>query len=100
MAIEDLQDLSHLTVVELYAIYVDVAESDLNWRRKAMYGNTQPPPGHSALRPLPFELFDQRFVAAQSASGGEARLRQRVSRQAAAYRIDVASAVSRIQQAA
>lgn len=100
MAIEGLQDFSQLSVAELYAIYVDVAESDLNWRRKAVYGDAQIPPGHSEFRPLPFAVFDQRFMAAQNTVGGEARLRQRLSRQAAAYRIDVASAVSRIQQAA
>jgi hypothetical protein len=100
MAIEGLQDLSQLTVEELYAVYVDVAESDSNWRRKAMYGDTQPPPGHFKFRPLPFSHFQQRFLAAQSTVGGEARLRQRLSRQAAAYRVDVDSAVTRIQQAA
>ena len=100
MAIEGLQDFSHLSLAQLYAIYVQVAESDLNWRRKAMYGDTQIPPRHSEFRPLPFDVFGQRFMAAQNTVGGEARLRQRLSRQAAAYRIDVASAVSRIQQAA
>ncbi len=49
MAIEGLQDLSQLTVEELYAVYVDIAESDLIWRRRAMYGDTQPPPGHSRV---------------------------------------------------
>lgn len=100
MAIEGLQDLSELTVLELYAVYVDVAESDLNWRRKAMYGDTRPPSGHSEFRPLPFDLFLQRFLAVQTTAGGEARLRQRLSRQAAAYRVDVDSAATRIQQAA
>ncbi len=100
MAIEGLQDLSQLTVVELYAVYVEIAKSDFKWRRKAMYGDTQPPPGHSEIRPLPFDLFHQRFLAAQTTVGGESRLRQRLSRQAAAYRVDVNSAVTRIQQAA
>lgn len=100
MAIEGLPDLSQLTVLELYAVYVDVAESDFDWRRKAMYGDTQPPPGHSEFRPIPFDLFHQRFLAAQNTVGDETRLRQRLSRQAAAYRVDVESAVTRIQQAA
>jgi hypothetical protein len=100
MAIEDLHDVSHLSVVELYAVYVGIAESDLNWRRRAMYGDTQPPPGHSEFRPIPFDLFDQRFMAAQNTVGGETRLRQRLSRQAAAYRVDIDAVVSRIQQAA
>ena len=100
MAIEGLQDLSLLTVEELYAVYVDVAASDSDWRRKTMYGDTQPPPGHSEIRPLPFDLFHQRFLVAQGTAGGEARIRQRLSRQAAAYRVDVESAVTRIQQAA
>ena len=100
MAIEGLKDLSQLTVVELYAFYVDVAESDSDWRRSAMYGDTPPPAGHSVFRPLPFEVFVERFQAAQKSVGGEAILRQRLSRQAAAYRDDINSSVTRYQQAA
>lgn len=100
MAIEGLQDLSQLTVVELYMVYVGVAESDFNWRRRAMYGDTPPPPGHCEFRPLPFNLFRHRFLAAQSTVGGDTRLRQRLSRQAAAYRVDVDFAATHIQQAA
>jgi hypothetical protein len=100
MAIEGLHDLSQLSVTELYAVYVDIAESDFNWRRKTMYGDTPPTSGHSEFRPLPFDLFHQRFLAAHSTVGGEARLRQRLSRQAAAYRVDIDSAVTRLQQAA
>ena len=100
MAIEGLKDLAQLSVVELYAVYVDIAESDLNWRRRAMYGDTQPLAGHSVFRPLPFEVFVERFHAAQKTTDGEAILRQRLSRQAAAYRVDIDIAVTRFQQAA
>ena len=100
MAIEGLHDLSQLSVTELYAVYLGIAESDFNWRRKAMYGDTPPPQGHFKFRPLPFNLFQQRFLATHNTVGGEARLRQRLSRQAAAYRVDVESAVTRLQQAA
>lgn len=100
MAIEELHDLTQLNVAELYAVYIGVAESDLNWRRRTMYGDTPPPPGHAEFRPLPFELFQQRFQAAQNTVGGDSRLRRRLSRQAAAYRVDVHAAVTRLQQAA
>jgi hypothetical protein len=99
MAIEGLNDLSSLSVRELYAVYRGIAESDLKWRLRTMYGDKSPV-GRAEFRPLPFELFHERFVAAQGLDRGESMLRERLSRQAAAYRVDVDSAIARLQQAA
>ena len=100
MAIEGLYDLSDLSVHELYAVYRAIAESDLKWRLRTMYGDTLPPQGNAEFRPLPFSLFHQRFIAAQGFEGGESMLRQRLSRQAAAYQVDVDQAVACLQQQA
>ena len=99
MAIEGLYDLSSLSVRELYAVYRGIAESEQNWRLRTMYGDTLPE-GRAEFRPLPFEIFYQRFVAAQGLERGESMLRERLSRQATAYRVDVDSAIARLQQAA
>jgi hypothetical protein len=98
MAIEGLNDLSSLDMNELYAVYRQIAESDIDWRLRTMYGDRRPP-AHS-FRPLSFEVFRQRFEAACRLEQGESMLRERLSRQAAAYRVDVDLAISGLQRAA
>ncbi len=89
MAIQSLQDLSGLSLSELYTVYLAIARADHQWRIRAMYGDQARPIGHSVFRPLPLAHFAQRLEAAQGIMGGEQSLRGRLSRQAAAYRIDI-----------
>ena len=89
MAIQSLQDLSELSLSELYTVYLAIARADHKWRIRAMYGDQPRPIGHSVFRPLPMVHFEHRLDAAQGIVGGERSLRARLSRQAAAYRIDV-----------
>lgn len=99
MAIEGLYDLSSLDVAELYAVYRAIAESDMNWRLRTMYGDRKPN-RQFEFRPLSFELFQERFEAACQLEHGESMLRERLSRQAAAYRVDVGLTIARLQRAA
>ncbi len=89
MAIQSLQDLSNLSISELYTVYLGIARADHKWRVRAMYGDQPRPIGHSVFRPLPLVHFAQRLEAAQGIVGGERSLRSRLARQAAAYRIDI-----------
>lgn len=100
MSINLLHDLSPLDANELYAVYLAIALADHHWRARAMYGDTKPPTGHSIFRPLSSNQFAARMSAAQRFAGGESLLRQRLSRQAAAYRVDVNAELLRIRQAA
>ena len=100
MPINPLHDLSGLDSNELYVIYLAIARADHQWRSSAMYNNATPPVGHSVFRPLTIQQFDDRLLAARSLAGGESMLRQRLSRQAAAYGVDVDYEISRIRQAA
>lgn len=99
MAIGGLNDLSSLDVTELYAVYRGIAESDMNWRMRTMYGDGKPEPKQE-FRPLPFDVFQERFRAACGLENGEAMFRERLARQAAAYRVDVDLTLSRPQRAA
>ncbi len=89
MAFTGLQDLSGYSVKQLYDVYMAVAEADWKWRRTAVYGATEPPPGHAMFRPLSFDVFAQRIETAGTMEDGDASLRDRLARQAAAYRVDV-----------
>ncbi len=100
MSISLLHDFSVLDLNELYAVYVAIARADHQWCARAMYGDTTPPFGHSIFRPLSQNQFTARLTAAQELAGGESLLRQRLSRQAAAYRVDVEAELSRTCQAA
>lgn len=91
MAIESLEDLSSLSIAELYAVYVAIARADHHWRMRALYGDQTRPAGHSEFRPLSMVHFENRLVTAREVVGGEASLRARLARQAAAYQIDVPS---------
>lgn len=91
MAIESLEDLSSLSISELYTVYVAIARADHHWRMRALYGDQPRPVGHSEFRPLPLVHFEDRLVGANEVVGGEQTLRGRLARQAAAYRIDVLS---------
>jgi hypothetical protein len=91
MAIESLEDLSSLSVAELYSVYVAIARADHRWRIRALYGDQPRPAGHSEFRPLPMVHFEDRLRSAREIVGGEKSLRARLSRQAAAYKIDVHS---------
>lgn len=99
MAIEGLQDLSSMEVTELYAVYREIAESDRNWRLRTLHGDDKPDV-EAAFRPLSFDLFRERFEAACRLDHGESMFRERLARQAAAYAVDVDSAISRLQRAA
>jgi hypothetical protein len=99
MAIEGLDDLSSLDLSELYAVYRKIAESDMNWRLRTMYGDRKPEIQFQ-FRPLSFEVFQERYEAACELEHGASMLRERLSRQAAAYRVDVDLAVARLQRAA
>ncbi|MGB7325307.1 MAG: hypothetical protein WBD31_10590 [Rubripirellula sp.] len=95
-----LQDLSKLSVTQLYAVYLGIARADWKWRRTAVYGAAAPPPGHASFRPLTFDVFQERMATASSVLRGDESLRARLSRQAAAYRVDVDAAISSHSQAA
>jgi hypothetical protein len=100
MPISPVHNLSLLDSNELYAVYQAIALADHHWRARAMYGDTTPPTGHSVFRPLSREQFVARLSAARTFAGGELLLRRRLSRQAAAYRVDVNEELARICQAA
>lgn len=100
MAINGLKDLSRLNVGQLYAVYLGIARADWMWRRVAVYGVAEPPPGHASFRPLPFHVFEQRMTSAASVLRGDETLRRRLARQAAAYGVDVDAAIAGLSQAA
>jgi hypothetical protein len=94
VAFTGLQDLSDFGVEALYGVYLAIAEADWKWRRTAVYGAADPPPGHAMFRPLSFDVFAQRMQATAAITHGEQTLRRRLSRQAAAYRVDVGQVAS------
>ena len=100
MAIRGLRDLSNLSLGQLYAVYVGVAQADWNWRCRAAHGTAVPPPGRSGFRPLPFAVFEHRVQAARAMAHGDRTLRNRLARQAAAYRVDVEALIAQTAQAA
>lgn len=100
VAIEGLKDLSKLNVTQLYAVYLGIARADWMWRRVAVYGVAEPPPGHASFRPLPYDVFEQRMKSAESVLRGDETLRGRLARQAAAYGVDVEAAIAGRAQAA
>ncbi|TWU58446.1 hypothetical protein Poly51_12240 [Rubripirellula tenax] len=100
MAINGLQDLSKLSIAQMYAVYLSIARADWMWRRAAVYGVAEPPPGHAAFRPLAYEVFEQRMNLASTVFRGDQSLRDRLSRQAAAYRVDVQAAIAGASKAA
>ncbi len=100
MAIESLQDLSHLSSAELYEVYLPIAMADHRWRLRTLYGDGSPPTGHHAFRPLPYPQFEQRLLLAQTIDNGEQLLRRRLSRQAAAYEVDIQRVLGYQRQAA
>ncbi len=100
MPIQSLRDLSEFNLDELYAVYLGIANADHQWRMRAMYGDAEAATGHSEFRPLSLQQFQQRLDAAQAVTCGETKLRQRLSRQAAAYEVDVDSQLFRNRQAA
>ena len=100
MAIQPLANLADLSIAELYRVYLAIARSDHKWRVQAVYGNGDPPAGHCELRPIAYEQFEERFAKAQSLVQGEQLFRQRLARQAAAYRVDVTAELASIRKAA
>ncbi len=100
MAIHSLPDLTSLSINELYNVYLLIARADHHWRIAALYGKQPRPAGHSEFRPLPWEHFSERFAIAQSIVGGEMSLRNRLARQAAAYRIDIDTELRRYRSQA
>ncbi|WP_145176532.1 hypothetical protein [Rubripirellula lacrimiformis] len=92
--------MSNLSVEQLYSVYLAVARADWLWRRRAVYGATTPPPGHAEFRPLAFPVFKLRMDTVASVLRGDTILRERLSRQASAYGIDIASAMTIQSQAA
>lgn len=93
MAFTGLQDLSGFNVEQMYDVYLAIAKADWKWRRTAVYGAAEPPPGHAMFRPLSFDVFAQRMASAASVVGGEKTLRSRLARQAAAYKVDAMKVV-------
>lgn len=100
MPIELQHDLSSLNLSELYTVYLAIALADHKWRVRTMYGDVAPLAGHHEFRPLAIEQFDARIDSARTMVGGESLLRQRLARQASAYRVDVDTELSRMRQAA
>ena len=100
MPFESLHDLSTLSSDELYMVYLAIARADHQWRVRALYGDTAPPAGHNEFRPLSRELFSERLATAKTMVGGESVLRQRLSRQAAAYGVNVEAELSRLSKVA
>lgn len=100
MAIQTRHDLSLLPVDELYAVYLAVARADHRMRTDALYGNSQPPPGHYEHRPLPRRDFEERLGLARRMAGGEAGFRGRIARQAAAYEVDIPAVLDHLRAAA
>lgn len=83
------------TLQDLYAIYFEVAKRDHDCRRAALYGKQTPPPGHTPFRPIPFEHFETRFLAASAVVGGEDIFRRQLARQAQVYGVIVSSISTR-----
>ena len=100
MAIDTLVDLSGLSVDELYAVYLAIAQSDHQWRLRTLYGEQLPPRGHNEFRPLSEQQFQQRLDMARTIPEGESLLRQRLARQAAAYDVNVRQATTQLRGAA
>ena len=100
MAFDKLADLSDLSCGQLYVVYLAIARSDHHWRLRARYGQATPPSGHAEFRPLAEAQFVDRLQKAQTIAGGEAILRGRLARQAAAYQVDVAAELAQLQRAA
>jgi len=100
MAIGPLQNLAGLTSDELYSVYVAIAQADHAHRLRALYGNESPPDGHAPLRMISASRFAGRWSLAGRMLGGEEQFLARLSRQAAAYGVDVAAEIARRRQAA
>ncbi len=100
MAIDSLHDLSDLNTRELYAVYLAIAVADHRWRERTMFGQSGAPSDHFAFRPLSIDQFADRMECARTLVGGEAMMRNRLARQAAAYEVDVHEELSRIRYAA
>ena len=100
MSIESSDDLLTLSVEELYAVYLAIAEQDHIWRMQSLYGGALPPQVHSLPRALERDEFEQRISKARTFVGGELMLRQRLARQASAYNVDVRAVISQYRQVA
>ncbi len=100
MAIGPLQNLIGLETDDLYLVYVAVARADHRHRISAMYGDAGPPPGHAPFRVVSRDCFTQRMQLAAQLHGGQASLLGRLSRQAAAYGVDIPAEIARQRQAA
>lgn len=100
MPIDSLHDLTQFDSEELYAVYLAIARADHQWRVRTLYGDEGSPAGHAEFRPLTIEQFDQRVDAANRIVGGDAMLRQRLARQAAAYNVDIGEEIYRLHPAA
>ena len=98
MPLDSLVDLSGLNGTELYAVYLAIARADHRWRVDTLHGDPARP--MSEFRPLTMEQFDARLAAAGTMAGGETMLRERLSRQAAAYGVDITLELSRVRSAA
>jgi len=79
------------TLQDLYSVYFEVAKRDHACRRAALYGKQTPPPGHTPFRPIPFEHFETRFLAASAVAGGEDIFRRQLARQAQVYGVTVSN---------
>ena len=95
MAIQLQDDLSDLSLEQLYRVYLAIAEADHRWRLRAFHGDHAPPAGQCLLRPLQLEQFRDRLDTSRAVTGGESSFRQRLSRQAAAYGVRLNSEDSR-----
>lgn len=100
MAIQSRHDLSLLNVDQLYAVYLAVAQADHRMRTEALYGSSEPPPGHYEHRPLPRSDFEERLRLAGRMAGGDVGFRGRIARQAAAYEVDVPAVLDHLRVAA
>lgn len=90
MALQDNTGMSLYSRTELYAIYLEVARRDHQWRRQAMYGAEQPPEGHAPFRPLNEALFSERRDAALRVPEGAERFQLQLLRRARFYHVNVA----------
>lgn len=100
MPIDTLHDLTDLSSTELYVVYLAIARADHRWRVRTLYGDAERPAGHTEFRPLSNEQFEARLEVAKTLTNGESMFRQRLSRQAAAYRVDVGDELYRLRPAA
>lgn len=102
MAIGPLMDVSSFTVDEIYDLYYAIAEKDHAFRLQSLYGADAPPAGHCEFRPLTRDAFMQRVRHYDSLDGGQISrsLRERLSRQAAAYAVEYQATQVQISRAA